>query len=72
MPDAMIASEVSRNPGLEPFRDVMAKLAQDYRTCRRCPRSCELYAANFTKTTQGDVRFYKTPAGRRPSSSCPS
>ncbi|MEX0879342.1 MAG: DUF2059 domain-containing protein [Thermoanaerobaculia bacterium] len=67
MPDAMIASEVSRNPGLEPFRDVMVKWLKKYMTWQAmAPELTKLYAANFTEAElKAMVAFYKTPAGQK-------
>jgi uncharacterized protein len=67
MPDAMIASEVSRNPGLEPFRDVMVKWLKKYMTWQAmAPELTKLYAANFTEAElKAMSAFYRTPAGKK-------
>ena len=67
MPDAMIASEVSRNPGLEPFRDVMVNWLKKYMTWQAMsPELTKLYAANFTEDElKAMTAFYKTPAGKK-------
>ena len=67
MPDAMIASEVSRNPGLEPFRDVMVNWLKKYMTWQAmAPELTKLYAANFTEEElKAMAAFYRTPAGKK-------
>lgn len=67
MPDAMIASEVSRNPGLEPFRDVMVNWLKKYMTWQAmAPELTKLYAANFTEDElKAMSAFYRTPAGKK-------
>ncbi len=67
MPDAMIASEVGRNPGLDPFRDVMVNWLKKYMTWQAmAPELEKLYAANFTEPElKAMAAFYRTPAGKK-------
>lgn len=67
MPDAMIAAEIGRNPGLEPFRDVMVNWLKKYMTWQAmAPEMTKLYAANFTEAElKAMAAFYKTPAGKK-------
>jgi uncharacterized protein len=67
MPEAMIASEISRNPGLARFRDVMLGWLKKYMTWdAMSPELTKLYAANFTEAELKEMTaFYKTPTGQK-------
>jgi hypothetical protein len=67
MPDAMMNAEISRNPGLTPFRDIMAGWLKKYMTWPAMqPELVKLYAANFTEAELKEMTaFYKTPTGQK-------
>jgi hypothetical protein len=67
MPDAMMNAEISRNPGLAPFRDVMVGWLKKYMTWQAMqPELVKLYAANFTEAELKEMTaFYKTPTGQK-------
>ncbi|MFY9550548.1 MAG: DUF2059 domain-containing protein [Thermoanaerobaculia bacterium] len=67
MPDAMINSEIARNPGLAPFRDLMVNWLKKYMTWQAMePELTKLYGASFTEAELKSMSaFYRTPAGQK-------
>ncbi len=67
LPDAKINSEISRNPGLAPFRDVMVNWLKKYLTWdAMAPQLTKLYAETFSEAELKEMAaFYKTPTGQK-------
>ena len=67
LPDAMINSEVGRNPGLAPFRDVMVNWLKKYLTWDAMePQLINLYAETYSEAELKELAaFYKTPTGQK-------
>jgi hypothetical protein len=67
MPEAMIASEISRNPGLTPFQDVMTNWLKKYMTWQAMsPELTRLYADTFSEAEIKEMAgFYGTPTGQK-------
>jgi hypothetical protein len=67
LPDAMINSEISRNPGLAPFRDVMVNWLKKYLTWdAMAPHLTKLYAETFSEVELKEMAaFYRTPTGQK-------
>ena len=67
MPDAMINAELSRNPGMAPFRDVMVKWLKKYMTWpAMAPEITKLYAQTYSEDELKQMAaFYRTPTGQK-------
>jgi uncharacterized protein len=67
LPDAMIQSEIERNPGLAPFRDLMVNWLKKYMTWQAMePELTKLYGSSFTEAELKQMTaFYRTPAGQK-------
>ena len=64
---AMIDSEISRNPGLTPYRDVMLQWLRKYMTWdAMLPELTQMYTAAFTEAELKQMAaFYGSPAGQK-------
>jgi hypothetical protein len=64
---AMIESEVSRNPGLTPYKDIMLQWLTKYMTWdAMAPELTKLYLANYTEGELKELAaFYKSPVGQK-------
>jgi hypothetical protein len=64
---AMIESEVSRNPGLTPFKDVMLQWLTKYMTWdAMVPELTKLYVATYSEGELKELTaFYKSPVGQK-------
>jgi uncharacterized protein len=64
---AMIDSEINRNPGMAPYRDVMVKWLKKYMTWNAMqPELIKLYTATYTEAELKQLAaFYKTPLGQK-------
>ena len=65
--NAMIDSEISRNPGLTPYRDVMVEwLKKDMTWEAMEPELVKMYTENFTEAELKQMaQFYGSPAGQK-------
>jgi hypothetical protein len=70
---AMIDMEISRNPGLTPYRDVMVGWLKKYMTWdAMAPQLTRIYAEAFTEAELKEMSaFYKTPTGQKALSKLP-
>jgi uncharacterized protein len=64
---AMIESEVSRNPGLTPFKDVMLQWLTKYMTWdAMAPELTKLYVATYSEGELKELTaFYRSPVGQK-------
>jgi hypothetical protein len=64
---AMIETEVSRNPGLLPYRDVMAQWLTKYMTWEAmAPELTKLYVATYSEGELKELAtFYRSPVGQK-------
>jgi hypothetical protein len=64
---AMIDSEISRNPGLTPYRDVMLQWLKKYMTWdAMLPELTKMYTDTFTEAELKQMAtFYGSPAGQK-------
>lgn len=64
---AMIESEVSRNPGLTPFKDVMLQWLNKYMTWEAmAPELTKLYVATYSEGELKELTaFYRSPVGQK-------
>jgi hypothetical protein len=64
---AMIESEVSRNPGLAPFKDVMLQWLTRYMTWEAmAPELTKLYVATYSEGELKELAaFYRSPVGQK-------
>ncbi len=65
--NAMIDSEVGRNPGLTPYRDVMVDWLKKYMTWEAMePELVKMYTDTFTEAELKQMaQFYASPAGQK-------
>jgi hypothetical protein len=73
LPESMIDGEISRNPGMAPFRDLMVAWLKKYMTWPAMePQLTQLYASNFTEEElKAMAAFYRSPAGQKASQKMP-
>ncbi|MEP6993045.1 MAG: DUF2059 domain-containing protein [Acidobacteriota bacterium] len=64
---AMIDSELSRNPGMAPYRDVMVNWLKKYMTWKAMlPELIQAYSETYSEAELKDLTaFYKTPVGQK-------
>ena len=67
MPESMVGGEIARNPGMEPFRDLMVVWLKKYMTWSAMePQLTQLYASTFTEEELKTMAaFYRSPAGQK-------
>jgi uncharacterized protein len=65
--EAMIDSEIGRNPGMAPYRDVMLNWLKKYMTWdSMLPELTKLYTETYTDAELKELNtFYKTPIGQK-------
>ncbi|HTR01600.1 MAG TPA: DUF2059 domain-containing protein [Thermoanaerobaculia bacterium] len=65
--NAMIDSEISRNPGLTPYREVMVTWLKKYMTWEKMePELVRMYTDTFTEAELKQMAvFYASPAGQK-------
>jgi len=70
---AMVDAQIARNPGMEPYRDVLVGWLKKWMTWEAMePDLIKLYAATFTESEMKQLgRFYRTEIGQKSLSKVP-